>query len=81
MGFLPVLPLLVLVWVVGVGERRVVVGVIVFRRQGGLLLALDHVVGDMGVLVLVDLGVVAVLLSWQCTLLPIGSGLGCSGVQ
>jgi hypothetical protein len=62
-GLLPVLPLLVLVGIVDMGERRVVVLVIVFRRQVGSLLALDHVVGDVGVLVLVDLRLVAVLLS------------------
>ena len=48
-GFLAVLPGLVLVGVVGVGERRVVVLVVMLCCQVRPLLALDHVVGDVGV--------------------------------
>jgi hypothetical protein len=80
-GFLPVLPLLVLVGVVDVGERRVVVLVVVFGCQVRPLLALDHVVGDVGMFMLVDLGVVAVLLRCYCGLLSAGDGLDCSAVQ
>jgi hypothetical protein len=65
-GFLPVFPLLVLVGIVDVGERRVVVLMVVFGRQVRPLLALDHVVGDVGMFMLVDLGVVAVLLRCHC---------------
>src|SRR5918996_6621996 len=74
-GFLPVLLLLVLVRIVGMGEWRVVVLVGVGRRQVRPLLALDEVVGDVGVLVVVYLSVMTVLLGGHHTLLAdCGSG-------
>jgi hypothetical protein len=67
-GFPHVLLSFVYMGVVDMGERRVVVLVVVRRRQVRPLLALDHVVGDVEVLVLVHLGVMAVLLLGHCRL-------------
>ena len=53
----------VLVRLVAVGEGRVVMLVLVAGGQMRPVLAAAEVVGHMGVLVIVDLGIVAVLLT------------------
>jgi hypothetical protein len=53
----------VLMWLVAVAERRVVVLVLVAGGQMGPVLAAAQVVGYMGVFVVVDLGIVAVLVT------------------
>src|SRR6266550_1697947 len=60
-GFPSVLLGLVLVGLVCMGDGRVVVFVIVRGRQMGPLLTLCQIVGHMGVLMLMDLGLMAVL--------------------
>jgi hypothetical protein len=60
-GFLPVLLLLILVGVVGMGQWRMVVLMGVGRRQMRPLLALDEVVDDVGVLVVLYLSVMTVM--------------------
>ena len=61
MGFPCVLLGLILVGLMGMNDRRVVVLVFVLGSQMGPLLALRQVVGHVGVLMLMDLGLVAVL--------------------
>lgn len=53
----------VLVWLVAVGHGRVVVLVLVAGGQVRPVLATAEIVGHMGVFVIVDLGIVAVLLA------------------
>jgi hypothetical protein len=53
----------ILVRLVAVGERRMVVLMLMTGGQVGPVLAAAQVVGDVGMLVAVDLGVVAVLLT------------------
>jgi hypothetical protein len=72
-SFSPVLLLLVIVGVVGMGNWRVVVLMGVCRRQVCPLLALSEVVGDVGVLVLVHLRVMTVLLCCHHTLLQLSA--------
>src|SRR5215211_1839207 len=80
-GFAAVLVGWVLVRLVAVGEGRVVVLVLVAGGQMGPVLAAAQIVGHMGVLVVVDFGVVAVLLPHGQTLLsPDDRPVLCSAV-
>jgi hypothetical protein len=64
----------VLVRLVAVGQGRMVVLVMMAGGQMGPVLATAQIVGHMGVLVVVDLGIVAVLLTHGQALLPPGDG-------
>jgi hypothetical protein len=62
----------VLVRLVAVGQGRVVVLVLVAGGQMRPVLAATQIVGHMGVLVVVDLGIVAVLLTHSPSTTPAG---------
>jgi hypothetical protein len=72
-GLTGVLMARVLVRLVAVGQGRMVVLVLVTGRQVCPVLAAAQIVGYMGVLVVVDLGIVAVLLTHGQALLSPGS--------
>jgi hypothetical protein len=62
----------VLVWLMTVGQGRVVVLVLMAGGQMRPVLAAAQIVGYMGVLVVVDLGIVAVLLTHSPSTPPAG---------
>ena len=62
-GLAAVLVSRILVRLVAVGERRMVVLMLMTGGQVGPILAAAQVMGDVGMLVAVDLGVMAVLLT------------------
>ena len=77
-GLLPLLLLLVLVGVVEMGEWCMVEMMAWGRRQMRPLLALDELVGDVGVLVVVYLSVKTVSFGRHRTFLLSGCGSGSS---